>query len=156
MNAISIRIQILFLKLTNSMVMSPSWEEASCAATQKLLSTFYATHMFITVFTRALHWSLSWARSIQSTSPHSNSLRSTLVLSTHLRFCLPSGLFPSGFPTNVLYAFLFFPFVLHVLLISSSLTWSFWLLLFLTYRVLIAHTCSRKSVFIKLQCKKIV
>jgi hypothetical protein len=28
-------------------------------------------------------------------------------LSTHLRRGLPSGLFPSGFPTNILYAFLF-------------------------------------------------
>jgi hypothetical protein len=26
-------------------------------------------------------------------------------LSTHLRLDLPSGLFPSGFPTNILYAF---------------------------------------------------
>jgi hypothetical protein len=33
-----------------------------------------------------------------------------------------------GFPTNILYAFLFSPFVLHALPISS-LTWSFWLCL---------------------------
>jgi hypothetical protein len=32
-----------------------------------------------------------------------------LILSVHLRFVLPSGLFPSGFPTNSLYAFLFSP-----------------------------------------------
>jgi hypothetical protein len=30
-------------------------------------------------------------------------------LSTHLRLGLPSGLFPSGFPTNILYAFLVSP-----------------------------------------------
>jgi hypothetical protein len=30
-------------------------------------------------------------------------------LSTHLRLGLPSGLFPSGMPTNILYAFLFSP-----------------------------------------------
>jgi hypothetical protein len=28
-----------------------------------------------------------------------------LILSIHLRLCLPSGPFPSVFPTNVLYAF---------------------------------------------------
>ncbi|PNF16879.1 hypothetical protein B7P43_G06072, partial [Cryptotermes secundus] len=37
---------------------------------------------------------------------HPISLRSILILSTHLRLGLPSGLFPSGFPTNILYAFL--------------------------------------------------
>jgi hypothetical protein len=30
-------------------------------------------------------------------------------LSTYLRLGLPSGLFPSGIPTNILYAFLFSP-----------------------------------------------
>jgi hypothetical protein len=31
------------------------------------------------------------------------------MLSIHLRLGLPSGLFPSGFPTNNLYTFLFSP-----------------------------------------------
>jgi hypothetical protein len=35
---------------------------------------FYATRMFIIVFTRALHWSLSWARWIQSIPSHPISL----------------------------------------------------------------------------------
>jgi hypothetical protein len=43
------------------------------------------------VFTRALHWSLSWSRSIQSIPSHPFSLRSILILSTHLRLGLPSG-----------------------------------------------------------------
>jgi hypothetical protein len=68
---------------------------------------FYGTRGFITVFKRALHWSLSWARSIQSIPFHRISLRSILILSTHLRLGRPNGLFPSGFPINILYAFLF-------------------------------------------------
>jgi hypothetical protein len=56
-----------------------------------------------------LHLCLSWARPIQSTSPHSTSTRFTLILSTHLRLGLHSGLIPSGFPTNNLYASLFYP-----------------------------------------------
>jgi hypothetical protein len=37
------------------------------------------------------------------------SLRFILILSTHLRLGLPSGLLPSGFPTNILHALLFSP-----------------------------------------------
>jgi hypothetical protein len=37
------------------------------------------------------------------------SLRSILILSAHLRLGLPSGLFHSGLPTKILYAFLFSP-----------------------------------------------
>jgi hypothetical protein len=40
---------------------------------------------------------------------HPISLRSILILSTHLRLGLHIGLFPSGFPTSILYAFLFAP-----------------------------------------------
>jgi hypothetical protein len=37
------------------------------------------------------------------------SLRSIPILSSHLRPGLPSSLFPSGFSTKILYAFLFSP-----------------------------------------------
>jgi hypothetical protein len=63
--------------------------------------------------------------SIHSIPPYPISLRSILILSTHLRLDLPSSLFPYGFTTNILYAFLFSPFVPHALPISSSLTWTF-------------------------------
>jgi hypothetical protein len=60
---------------------------------QKLIATqivkkfpaFYGTRRFITVFTTARHKPISWARWIQSTPHHSMSLRSILMLSSHLR-----------------------------------------------------------------------
>jgi hypothetical protein len=56
-----------------------------------------------------------------STTPSYIYIRFILILSTHLCLCLLSGLFPSGFLTNILFAFLFPLFVLHALPISSSL-----------------------------------
>jgi len=64
---------------------------------------FYGTQRFITAFTSAHHLSLSWVSSIQSIPPHPTSWRAILILSSHLRLGLPSGLFPSGFPTKTLY-----------------------------------------------------
>jgi len=48
------------------------------------------------------------ARMIQSIPPHPTSWRSILILSSYLRLGLPSGLLPSGFPTNILYTPLFY------------------------------------------------
>ena len=64
---------------------------------------FHGTRMFITALTSVRHLSLSWASPIQSIHPHPSSWRSVLILSTHLRLGLPSGLFPSGFHTKTLY-----------------------------------------------------
>ena len=69
----------------------------------KKFPAFYGTRRFITALTSVRHLSLSWTSPIQSTYPHPTSWRSILILSTHLRLGLPSGLFPSGFPTKTLY-----------------------------------------------------
>jgi hypothetical protein len=65
------------------------------------LPAFYGTWWFITTFRRSLHLSLFWTRPI----PFYSYPRSILILSTHPYLGLPSGFFPSGFPTNNLYTF---------------------------------------------------
>ena len=70
----------------------------------KKFPAFYGAQRFITALTSYRHPSLSWASPIQSIYPHPTSWRSILILSTHLRLGLPSGLFPSSFPTKILYA----------------------------------------------------
>ena len=69
----------------------------------KKFHAFHRTRKFITALTSVHHLSLSWANPIQSIYPHPTPWRSILILSTHLRLGLPSGLLPSGFPTKTLY-----------------------------------------------------
>jgi hypothetical protein len=76
----------------------------------KKFPIFYETWRFIImIITRAHHWSLSWVRWIHSKSSHPISLRPTLILSYHDRLYLPSGLFPSAFPTQILNTFMSAP-----------------------------------------------
>ena len=69
----------------------------------KKFPAFHGIRRFITALTSVRHLSLSWASPIQSIYTHPTSWRSILILSIHLRLGLPSGLFPSGFPTKTLY-----------------------------------------------------
>ena len=69
----------------------------------KKFPAFHGTRKFITALTSFHHLSLSWASPIHSIHTHPTSWRSILILSTHLRLDLPSGLLPSGFPTKTIY-----------------------------------------------------
>ena len=100
------------------MVQSPSWEVNWFAASQEIPritrnpKVHYRTH-------KRRHLSLSWASPIQSIYLPPTSWRSILILSTHLRPGLPSGLFPSGFPTKTLYTPSPHPYAPHAQPISS-------------------------------------
>jgi hypothetical protein len=104
--------------ITNFMELSPSWEAASCAAIQELPNIVWQPEGSLPCSQEPS--TCPYPESDQS-SPHHPILS---ILFTHLRLSLPSGLFPSGFPTSNLYAFLFSPFVLHALSVSTSI-WSF-------------------------------
>ena len=69
----------------------------------KKFPAFNRTRRFITALTSVRQLSLSWVSPIQPIYPHPTSWRSILILSTHLRLGLLSGLYPSGFPTKTLY-----------------------------------------------------
>ena len=69
----------------------------------KKFPAFHGNRRFINALTSVRHLPLSWAGPIQSTYPHPTSWGSVLILSTHLRLGLPSGLFPSDFPTKTIY-----------------------------------------------------
>ena len=69
----------------------------------KKFPAFHGTRRFITALTSVRQLSVSWASPIQSIYPHPTSWRSILILSTHLRLGLPTGLLPSSFPNKALY-----------------------------------------------------
>ena len=69
----------------------------------KKFPALHRTRRFITALTSVRHLYLSWASPIQSIYPHPTSWRSILILSTHLRLRLPSGILSSGFPSKTLY-----------------------------------------------------
>ena len=94
-------IQLTYL-LTYSVVQSPSWEANRFEASQEF-PRISRNPKVQTALTSVRQPSLSWTSPIQSIYPHSSSWRSILLLSTHLRLGLPSGLFSSGFPTKTLY-----------------------------------------------------
>jgi len=81
---------------------NPSWEVTGHSASKET-PTFYGTQRFITMFTRAHHWSQSWGRCIQSTHYYPISIRSILILFSHLHLDLPCGLLPSDFPTKIMF-----------------------------------------------------
>ena len=89
------------------MEQSPSRKLTSSQLVKKFPS-FHATIKIITAFTKAYHLSLCWARPTQSLPPF-HFLKIHLILYSHLHQGLPSGLFPSGFPTKILYPSLLSP-----------------------------------------------
>jgi hypothetical protein len=64
----------------------------------KKLPTFYELQVFITAVTTGALSYFFRAKLIRSTSSCLISLRSILLLISHLRLCLPNGLFLSGLP----------------------------------------------------------
>jgi hypothetical protein len=64
----------------------------------------FGTRRFISVFTRARHWPLSWAKCMQSTPYHTISLRSILILFSHLHLGLQVVSSLHVFSTKILYA----------------------------------------------------
>ena len=91
-----IKCDLLTYLLTHSMEQGLSWKANRFSASQEIPRILW-------------NLSQSCASSIQCISPHPTFWRTILILSSHLHLRLPSGLFPSGFPTKTLYTPLLSP-----------------------------------------------
>jgi hypothetical protein len=83
--------------VTNSMEQC-LWEANSHSASQEMPHILWKPRVHY-------HLSLSWARWIQSTPSYLTSLRLFTILTSPLYRNIPHGLFPSGFPTIILYVY---------------------------------------------------
>ena len=93
---------LLAYLLAYSMVQSPSLEANRMSASQEIPLILWNPKVHYRI-----HKCLPPALILSQidpihTPPHSTSWRPTLILSSHLRLGLPSGLFPSGFPSKAL------------------------------------------------------
>jgi hypothetical protein len=89
-------------------------ENLTVSQVVKKFSAFYGTQSFINTFTSARNCPYpETARS--SSRPHNPipEYLNILILSSHPRLVLTSGLFPSDFPTKTLYTPLLSPYKLH-------------------------------------------
>jgi hypothetical protein len=74
----------------------------SHSSCQKIGCFLCGTRRSITVLTKSSYWTLFWASQMHFIPSIPVSLRSILMLSSHLRLRLPKGLFPSGLPIKTL------------------------------------------------------
>jgi hypothetical protein len=89
-----------------------SWEAANCPAIQEIPSNFNEPESSSPCSQEPSHgpYPEPVRSSLHHPIPsHPISLRSILILSTYLHLDLPTVLFPSGFRTDIIYAFLFTP-----------------------------------------------
>jgi hypothetical protein len=86
--------------LTHSMVQDIIWKADCHSAYQKISSFLYGTRRFITVLTKASHWTLSWASRIQFVPSIPVPLRSILMLFFHLRQWSLTFKTPNQSPVN--------------------------------------------------------
>jgi hypothetical protein len=87
--------------VSNSMKPGPSREASSRQAAQEIPKISWNPKVYWHTYSEEPAIRVIWIRSI----PHPVSLRSILIIYSHLRLGLPTALFPSGFLIKIFYTF---------------------------------------------------
>jgi hypothetical protein len=88
--------------LTYSIENSPSWEANPCSGSHEIPRVLYNTKVHYRI--HRCPPPVPVLRQLDpAMPPHPTSWKSILILSSHLRLALPSGLLPLGFPAKTLY-----------------------------------------------------
>ena len=105
------------------MEQSPSWEAKWFSASQEIPRILWNLKVYYCIY-KSLPPVCVLIQINSVHAPCPTSWRSTLILSSHPCMGLPSGLFPSGFPTKTLYAPLLSPLCATCPPVSFFSIWS--------------------------------
>jgi len=101
-------LYLIIYLITYSMEKIPSWDANRFSANQEIMHILWNPKVHYRIHKCSPPVPiLSQLDPVHT--PHPTSWRFILILSCHQRLGLPSGLFPSGFPTNTLYTPLLSP-----------------------------------------------